>query len=125
MRPRQNKDGRARFGQEDPAMARYMIQSSYTHAGAEGLLKDGGSKRLDVIRAAAASVGGSMEGAYWTFGDHDFVGIFELPGNTEAAALSLTVAATGAVGTRTTVLLTAQEVDAAVKLHPSYRAPGA
>jgi uncharacterized protein with GYD domain len=105
-------------------MAKYLVESSYTTSGAQGLLKDGGTTRLEVIRAAAASVGGSMEAAYWTFGDHDFVGIFELPGNAAAAALSLTVAATGAAGTKTTVLLSAADVDEAIKLHPSYRAPG-
>jgi uncharacterized protein with GYD domain len=106
-------------------MPKYLLQASYTHSGAQGLLKDGGSKRLEVVRAAAASVGGTMEAGYWAFGDDDFVGIFDLPGNAEAAALSLTVSASGAVGTKTTVLMTAADVDEAVKLHPSYRPPGA
>ena len=106
-------------------MPKYMLQASYTHSGAQGLIKDGGSKRLEVIRGAAASVGGAVEAAYWAFGDDDFVGIFELPSNAAAAALSLTVAATGAVGTKTTVLMSAADIDEAVKLHPSYRAPGA
>ncbi|MET1231643.1 MAG: GYD domain-containing protein [Candidatus Limnocylindrales bacterium] len=106
-------------------MPKYLLRASYTQAGAQGLIKDGGSKRLEVIRAAAASVGGSVEAAYWAFGEDDFVGIFDLPGNAEAAAVSLTVSASGAVGTKTTVLMTAADVDAAVKLHPSYRPPGA
>jgi uncharacterized protein with GYD domain len=106
-------------------MPKYMLQASYTQAGAQGLLKDGGSKRLAAIQSAAASVGGSVDVAYWAFGDDDFVGIFDLPGNAAAAALSLTVGATGAVTTKTTVLLSAGEVDEVVKLHPSYRPPGA
>jgi hypothetical protein len=40
------------------------------------------------------------------------------------AAINLTVAATGAVATKTTVLITPEEVDAAAKKTPSYRPPG-
>jgi len=48
----------------------------------------------------------------------------DLPGDAAAPAGSLTAAASGAIGTRTIVLLTAEEVDAATKLSPSYRQPG-
>ena len=106
-------------------MPKYLLRASYTQAGAQGLIKEGGTKRAEVVRAAAASVGGSVEAQYWAFGDDDYYGIFDLPSNAAAAALSLTVAATGAVGTKTTVLMTAADVDEAVKLHPSYRPPGA
>lgn len=106
-------------------MPKYLLRASYTQSGAQGLIKDGGTKRAEVVRAAAASVGGSAEALYWAFGDDDFYGIFDLPSNAAAAALSLTVAATGAVGTKTTVLMSATEVDEAVKLHPAYRPPGA
>ena len=47
------------------------------------------------------------------------------PEQRRGGRVSLTVAATGAVGSKTTVLMSAAEVDEAVKLHPSYRAPGA
>jgi hypothetical protein len=36
----------------------------------------------------------------------------------------MTVGATGAASVQTTPLLSAQDVDAAVKLHPDYRRPG-
>jgi uncharacterized protein with GYD domain len=106
-------------------MPKYLLRASYTQAGAQGLLKDGGSKRLEAIQAAAASTGGTVEAAYWAFGKDDFVGIFEFPDNAAAAALSLTVSASGAVSSSITVLMSAAEVDAAAKLHPSYRPPGA
>jgi uncharacterized protein with GYD domain len=106
-------------------MPKFLLRASYTHSGAQGLIKDGGTKRAEVVRAAAASVGGSVEAQYWAFGEDDYFGIFDLPSNAAAAALSLAVAATGAVGTKTTVLMTAADVDEAVKLHPSYRPPGA
>jgi hypothetical protein len=46
------------------------------------------------------------------------------PDTVAAVAVAATVGATGAASIRTTVLLTAAEVDAAVAKHPSYRAPG-
>ena len=42
-------------------MPKYLLRASYTQAGAQGLIKDGGTKRAEVVRAAAASVGGSAE----------------------------------------------------------------
>ena len=51
--------------------------------------------------------------------------IADLPSNTAMAAGMPAVAASGAANARTVVLLTPEEVDAAVKLSPTYRAPGA
>jgi hypothetical protein len=42
-----------------------------------------------------------------------------------AAAVALTVAASGMVKLKTTVLMTPEEVDQATKKSPAYRAPGA
>ena len=39
--------------------------------------------------------------------------------------MAATVGASGGASVTTTVLLTAEEMDAAIRLHPSYRAPGA
>jgi uncharacterized protein with GYD domain len=50
--------------------------------------------------------------------------IADLPNHQAAAALSLTLGASGRVTCKTTVLLTPEDVDAAAKLSPSYRAPG-
>ena len=40
-------------------MGKYLIRASYTQAGIQGVLKDGGSGRKAAIDALAASVGGS------------------------------------------------------------------
>jgi hypothetical protein len=58
-------------------------------------------------------------------GGDDFFVTVDLPGNAAAAAVAMTVAAAGGATARTIVLLTPDEVDAAMKLSPSYRAPGA
>jgi uncharacterized protein with GYD domain len=106
-------------------MPKYLITASYTVDGLKGLLKDGGTGRRAAIQKAAESLGGRVETMYYTFGDRDVIVIGDLPDNTTAAALSLTVSATGAVRTTTTPLLSPEDIDAAAKRTVSYRAPGA
>jgi hypothetical protein len=48
----------------------------------------------------------------------------DLPDNVTAAGVALLVAASGKVDIKTTVLLTPEEVDAAVKVGGDYRPPG-
>jgi hypothetical protein len=47
-----------------------------------------------------------------------------VPDQVTASALALTVGASGAASVRTTVLVTPEEVDQAVKKTVRYRAPG-
>ncbi len=105
-------------------MAKYLITGSYTQSGIGGVIVEGGSRRRDAVAKLAQSVGGSLESFYWTFGSDDFHIIVDLPSHEAAAAISMTVGAAGAATTSTTVLLTADQIDAAAKLSPSYRAPG-
>lgn len=106
-------------------MAKYLIQASYVGEGIKGLLKEGGSSRRDAVDKLLASVGGKVEGFYYAFGDTDAYVIVDAPDNVTAAAIALTVAASGAVTLKTTVLMTPEEVDQATKKSPAYRAPGA
>lgn len=106
-------------------MAKYMIQANYVGEGIKGLLKEGGSSRRDAINKLVASVGGKVESVYYAFGDTDVFVVAEVPDNVTAAAIALTVGATGAVSIKTTVLMTPEEVDQATKKSPVYRAPGA
>ncbi len=106
-------------------MSRYMIQGSYTREGIQGVLKEGGSGRKDAVGKMLADMGGSLESFYFAFGDDDFVVIAELPDNASAAAIGMTVGAAGGAGTKTTVLMTAEEIDAASHKSVGYRAPGA
>ena len=50
--------------------------------------------------------------------------IADLPDAASAAAIALTVSATGAATVQTTVLLTPEDVDAATRKSPLYAAPG-
>jgi uncharacterized protein with GYD domain len=105
-------------------MPKYLITGSYTPAGIKGVLGEGGSGRRAAVEKLAESVGGTVESFYFGFGGEDFYVTVDLPSNEAAAAVAMTVAATGAASPRTIVLLKPEEVDAATKLSPSYRAPG-
>jgi uncharacterized protein with GYD domain len=105
-------------------MAKYLIQANYIGEGIKGLLKEGCSSRRAVVEKLVGSVGGTVEAFYYAFGDTDLFVIADLPDNVTAAALSLTVSAAGTATPKVTVLLSAEEVDAAVKKSPSYRPPG-
>ena len=105
-------------------MPKYLIQASYTAEGVKGLLKDGGSKRRAVAEEAVKSLGGRLEAFYFAFGETDGVLIAELPDNVSAAAVSMVVNASGAIHTKTTVLLTPEEMDKAAKKTVTYRPPG-
>ena len=105
-------------------MAKYLFQASYTADGVKGLLKEGGSARRTAVEALATSMGGSIESYYYAFGKHDLYVIADVADHASAAAIALTVGASGAANVTTTVLLTTAEVDAAAKKSPTYIAPG-
>ena len=133
-------------------MAKYLAQISYTLEGVKGLLKEGGTKRLEAVEQLTKElstaptsvqppmlmsfcsmealdhlvkgVGGTLEAFYYAFGEYDLIVIMDLPDNVSAAALSLAVSAGGASKVKTTVLLTPEEIDQATKKSVSYRPPG-
>jgi len=105
-------------------MAKYLFHGSYTQDGIKGVLKDGGTVRRKAVDALAKSLGGTVDEMYWAFGKDDFYVIADLPSQASAAALAATTGAAGSVSISTVVLLTAKDIDAAVKLHPEYRKPG-
>ena len=105
-------------------MPKYLLKVSYTAEGVKGVLKDGGSARRRAAEAAVKSTGGSLEAMYFAFGDDDVFCIIDAPDNVSVAAASMAIGATGLVKPTTVVLLTAEEVDQAVKKTVSYTAPG-
>jgi uncharacterized protein with GYD domain len=105
-------------------MPKYLITASYTTEGVKGVQSAGGSSRVDAVKAALDSVGGNLESFHFGFGDADAYVIAELPDNESAAAVAIAVNSSGGAVTKTTVLLTPEEVDAAAKRSVGYRAPG-
>ncbi|MDX6649170.1 MAG: hypothetical protein QOJ97_1121 [Solirubrobacteraceae bacterium] len=105
-------------------MPKFLFEASYTLDGVKGVRSAGGTSRRDAIAALAASVGGTLESFYFGFGDRDAYVLVDLPDNESAAAIALTVNATGGATVRTVALLTPEEVDAAAKRSVDYRPPG-
>lgn len=105
-------------------MPKYLFEASYTSEGVKGVQTAGGNSRRDAVADLAKSVGGQLEGFYFAFGEADAYVIVDLPDNESAAAVALTVGASGATSVKTVVLLTPDEVDAAAKRSVDYRPPG-
>jgi uncharacterized protein with GYD domain len=106
-------------------MPKYLWQVSYTAEGAKGILKEGGTKRRELIAELVAQSGGTLESFYFQFGSDDVLVIADVPDDATAAAVSLSVGASGAASIRTTVLLTPEVLDEAATKSIGYRAPGA
>ena len=105
-------------------MPKYLIEASYSVDGIKGVVAKGGSARKAAVQAAVEPLGGKLESFYFGFGSTDAYVILDLPDNETAAALALSVAASGAGAVRTIVLLSPEEIDAAVGRQVSYTPPG-
>ncbi len=105
-------------------MPKYLARASYTVEGLKGLLRDGGSKRREVVEQLTKGLGGTLEAFYYAFGDDDIFAIMDLPDNVSATAASLVINAAGAAKVKITVLLTPEEVDQATKKTVDYSPPG-
>ena len=106
-------------------MSRYLIEAGYTGESFAALVKDP-HDRIKQLRPVVADLGGSIETAYFAFGESDLILIVELPDNVSAAALSMAVSASGGVRQhRTTPLLTMAESVRAMEQASSvaYRSP--
>ena len=106
-------------------MPHYLWSGSYTVEGTKGLMKDGGTKRRDVVAQLVSQAGGKLHAFYFAFGEADIYGIAEFPDAATAAAVSMAVNSSGAVSLRSVQLVTPEELDAASKKKIGYRAPGA
>ena len=108
-------------------MARYMYQVSYTSDSWAIQVKKP-EDRIEALKPAVRKLGGTIESAYYTFGDYDIVLIANMPDNGSAAAMSIAASAGGALKSiKTTPLMTIREGMAAMRKakKASYTAPGA
>ena len=96
-------------------MANYLLQISYTSEAWAALIKNPVDRKA-AIAGAIAKLGGSMDHAWFAFGDYDIIGILSMPSNASAAALSCAVSAGGACkSVKTTPLLSIEEGMEALK----------
>ena len=106
-------------------MPKFMLVASYTHEGAKGLAKEGAIARRAAFAKAVEGLGGKLDAAYYAFGEHDIFAVLDLPDTAAATALSVNMNKTGAITARTILLITPEEMEAALKKSVEYRAPGA
>ena len=107
-------------------MAHYLMEVGYTSEAWKTLIKKP-EDRTKAIRPVIEKLGGSLESAYFAFGDYDLVLIVEFPDNVGVAAFSLAASAGGACRSiKTTPLLAINEGVGAMKraAEAGYRPPG-
>jgi uncharacterized protein with GYD domain len=105
-------------------MPKYLGRAKLTAEGLKGLREEGAVNRRQTTTDIVAGVGGTQENYYFAFGDDDLYGIFDLPDDEAAAALSIAANSSGATKVTMTKLLTAEQVDEAFKRTVDYRPPG-
>lgn len=108
-------------------MPTYMVQAAYTSAAWHKLVQRP-ENRLEAMRPVIEKLGGTLQSWFYCWGDYDVVMLFDVPDNVNAAAVSMAVAAGGAVkDIKTTPLLAPDEGFDAMLLAQGagYRPPGA
>jgi uncharacterized protein with GYD domain len=105
-------------------MSKYLFYGFYTPEGLKGLMKEGGSKRIEAAKQALGSVGGSLEAFYFSNGEHDFYIIVNLPDHVSSTAITLAGNISGTFSIRAVALLTPEEMDEVVKMKIDFRPPG-
>jgi uncharacterized protein with GYD domain len=107
-------------------MPKYLLKVQYQAQGVRGVLKEGGTARMEAAKALVSSLGGTMEAFYFAIGADDAVVIVDMPDLTKALAASMAVNASGAVTANLVPLVTPADIDAAAKTPTSaYRPPSA
>ncbi len=104
-------------------MAKFLVRGKYIGEGIQGLMKDGGTGRREVIEKLAGSLGGKVECVYYAFGEWDIYGIMDMPDNA-SMAFSLRASSSGMINLSTIPLMTIEEIDDAAGKKSEFRAPG-
>lgn len=97
-------------------MPKYLFEAKYTEKGLQAILKEGGSKRFQVMGNAIMQLGGKLEAFYYALGETDLFLIVDLPDTVSASAFSILTNASEAVEVKTVVLVTPEELDRAMLL---------
>jgi uncharacterized protein with GYD domain len=104
----------------------YLTRFSYTPATWAKLIENPEDRRTAATQYIQ-SVGGSLVGYWYAFGEHDAYALYEAPDNLSMAANSIAISSGGALSSlHTTVLMTVEETLEALKKASSvgYRSPG-
>lgn len=104
----------------------YLTRFSYTPETWARLIKNPEDRR-EAARQYIKSVGGTLHGFWYAFGEHDGYTLWEAPDNVAMAAVALAIGAGGALkSVQTTPLLSVKDTLAALKRASpiAYRPPG-
>jgi uncharacterized protein with GYD domain len=107
-------------------MAYFLLQGAYTTDAWRALIANP-QNRVEAIRPVIERLGGTVESAWFAFGEYDVVLIMQMPDNMSAAAFALAVGSGGAFKThKTTPLMTIEEGIEAMRkaAGTGYKAPG-
>jgi uncharacterized protein with GYD domain len=90
-------------------MAKYAVIGGYTAEAWAKMIENPGD-RVAAVTKVAQAVGGKLESFYWSFGDDDYLAIFDAPDDITAAAFSVAVGSSGSLrNLRTIKLITVDE----------------
>ncbi len=106
-------------------MAHYLVQVAFTAEAWAAMVKNP-QNREEAVRPVVERLGGTIQSAYWAFGEYDIAAIFQMPDNVSAAAISMAFSAGGAAkAVKSTPLMTMEEgVEAMRKAaEAGYRPP--
>jgi uncharacterized protein with GYD domain len=104
----------------------YLTRFSYTPETWARLISKPEDRRA-AAQEYIESVGGSLHGFWYAFGDHDAYTLWEAPDNVSMAAVAVAIGAGGALSSfQTTVLLSVEDTLAALKKARTikYKPPG-
>ncbi len=107
-------------------MPLFLFQASYTAEAWAAQVKNP-KDRIRLLKPVARKLGGKIVHGWLSFGEHDVVGVCEMPDNTSAAAFSIAAGAGGALNAlKTTPLITPDEGVEAMKkaAGAGYKPPG-
>ena len=106
-------------------MPYYLMQLTYTPEAWSTQVRNP-QNRIEAVRPVVEQAGGSIECAYFAFGEYDLVTIVQVPDNVTAASLSLAFTTGGAIkAIKTTPLMTIDDGMEAMRRASgtSYRPP--
>jgi uncharacterized protein with GYD domain len=90
-------------------MALFLYQAAYTPESWATQIKEQQDVR-ERVNPVVEQFGGRLVGVWYSFGEYDVVGIFEMPDNVSTATIAIAFAAGGALkAAKTTPLMTVEE----------------
>jgi uncharacterized protein with GYD domain len=105
-------------------MPKYLVQTTLTADALKLLQRDKASGRRAAVAKAVESLGGKLEGFFYSLGDYDVVGIVEMPDLASVSAVAMALSSSGLVRTKTTALLSVEETDRALEKIGKVAVPG-